>query len=226
MMHRLEATCARITDLQERPSGTLRVTTTLALGTNWLTPRLNDFLKLYPEIHLELILWDEELDLPARQADIGIRLRSSDQPNLIQKRLFTVHFHVYASKSYLERYGIPHSIQDLDHHSLLGFGGEGVPDYISIPWFPTVGQSTMKKRPLLFEVNNLTALKKATEQGFGLAILPDYLVDTDSNLVKILSDCSVPSLECYLIYPEGVRNVARVQVFRDFLVTKARGWVY
>ncbi len=226
MTHRLETACSRIADLQERPSGTLRVTTTLGLGTNWLTPRLGDFLKLYPDIQLELILSDEELDLSARQADIGIRLRSPDQAGLIQRRLFTVHFHVYAATSYLERHGIPHSVEDLDHHTLLSFSGERVPEYLSIPWLSTIGRPTHEKRPFHFEVNNLTALKRATEQGFGLAILPDYLIDSDSNLVKTLADFKVPSLDSYLVYPEAVRNVARVRVLRDFLVTKARGWVY
>ena len=71
----------------------LRVTTTVGLGSTWLTSRVNEFLDLYPGIRLELILDDSELDVAMRQADVAIRLRAPTQPDLIQRKLFTVHFH-------------------------------------------------------------------------------------------------------------------------------------
>ena len=96
----LEATRTRLTDSREKPSGELRVTTTVGLGSSWLTPRLKEFLELYPDISLSLLLRDEELDLSMREADIALRLRQPTQPDLIQRRLFTVHFHAYASPDY------------------------------------------------------------------------------------------------------------------------------
>ena len=75
-------------------------------------------------------------------------------------------------------------------------------------------------------VNNITALKRAVERGIGIAVLPDYLVESDSNLVQILNIADMPSLDSYLVYPEEMKSVARVQVFRDFLVSKAQRWSY
>ena len=98
----------------------LRVTTTVGLGAGWLTDRVQEFSELYPDIQLQLILANEELDLTMRQADCAIRLRQPQQPDLIQRRLFTVHLHLFAAPAYLERYGKPaadrRSRQSPHHH--------------------------------------------------------------------------------------------------------------
>src|SRR5690606_2359278 len=103
VLMKLEAVKARLTETSENPSGTLRITTTVGLGSTWLTQRVHEFVDLYPEISAHLILDDEELDLSMRKADVAIRLRQPTQPDLIQRRLFTVHMHVYAARSYLDR---------------------------------------------------------------------------------------------------------------------------
>ena len=77
---KLEAARAKLTDSRERPNGDLRVTTTPGIGIHWLTPRLGEFLDLYPEVHITLLTTDEELDLAMREADVAIRLRSRPSP--------------------------------------------------------------------------------------------------------------------------------------------------
>src|SRR4026209_666015 len=64
---KLEAARAKLTDSKERPNGDLKVTTTAGIGVNWLTPRLGEFLDLYPDIRMTLIVTDEELDLSMRE---------------------------------------------------------------------------------------------------------------------------------------------------------------
>src|SRR5580704_12296243 len=77
---KLEAARAKLTDSRERPNGDLKVTTTPGIGVHWLTPRLGEFIDLYPEIRISLIVTDEELDLSMREADVAIRLRQPTQP--------------------------------------------------------------------------------------------------------------------------------------------------
>ena len=69
-------------------------------------------------------------------------------------------------------------------------------------------------------------MRSAVETGAGIAVLPDYAVDGNTRLVPILRDIEMPALESYLVYAEEMRNVARVQAFRDFLVGKAQRWAY
>ena len=70
---KLEAARSRLIDSRDKPHGELRVTTTLGLGANWLAPRLGEFLELYPEIKLQLLLTDDDLDLGMREADVALR---------------------------------------------------------------------------------------------------------------------------------------------------------
>ena len=127
---KLEAARAKLTDSREKPNGELKVTTTLGIGVHWLTPRLGEFLDLYPDIRITLITTDEELDLAMREADVAIRLRQPTQPDLIQRKLFSVHFHAYASPEYLKRFGTPRTLEDLDKHRIVLLGGSTVPTYL------------------------------------------------------------------------------------------------
>jgi DNA-binding transcriptional LysR family regulator len=226
MRMRLETTKARLVDTSERPSGTLKVTTTVGLGSIWLAQRIGEFLDIYPDVRVELILNNEELDLAMREADVAIRLRRPAQPDLIQRRLFTIHFHVYASNDYLKRFGEPTTLADLDKHRIVSFGGQEPSYLLAVHWLSTAGRDGQEAREYHYMVNNITALKLAVETGAGIAVLPDYAVVGNPNLTQILRDVEMPSLDSYLVYAEEMRSVARVQAFRDFLITKAQRWTF
>jgi len=222
---KLEAARAKLTDSRERPNGDLKVTTTAGIGLNWLTPRLGEFIDLYPDIHLTLIVTDEELDLSMREADVAIRLRQPQQPDLIQRKLFAVHFHAYGSPEYLKRKGTPRSVADLDNHSILLLGGS-VPQHLqNRRWLIDVGREGKAPRTPILTINNVLGVLRACQQGIGIAMLPDYLVE-DSGLVQLFDDTDGIVLDAFFLYPEELKSVARVQVFRDFLVAKAQRWNY
>ncbi|TDI54721.1 MAG: LysR family transcriptional regulator [Alphaproteobacteria bacterium] len=226
VMIKLEAVRTKLVDSKGQPSGDLRVTTTVGLGSSWLASRVNDFLDLYPGIHLELILSDDELDVGMRKADVAIRLRPPTQPDLVQRKLFTVHFHVYASPDYIRNFGQPKSAADLDDHRIINFG-ENTPAYLrDLNWLVTAGCKSGEKRNPVLTINNVVAIKRAVQKGAGIAMLPDYIINPDSKLVAVLPEAAVPSFETYFVYPEELRNSARVTVFRDFLLANARRWNY
>lgn len=223
---KLEGVRARLAEARGKPSGTLRITTTVGLGSTWLTNRVHEFLDLYPDIHLQLILDDQELDLNMREADVAIRLRQPVQPDLIQRRLFTVHMHLYAAPSYLERFGHPQSIDDIDKHRIVTFGVP-VPQYLrNVNWLETAGRDTGNPRQPILRINNLLSIKNAIARGIGIAVLPDYMIEKDSALVRLLPQAEVPSFSTYFVYPSELKNTARVNVFRDFLLAKAENWAY
>ncbi len=224
---KLEAARTKLTDSRERPNGDLRITTTPGLGVYWLTPRLGDFIELYPDIHIKLLVTDEELDLSMRQADVGIRMRQPAQPDVIQRKLFSVHFHAYASPDYLKRYGTPKSLADLDNHRLVLLDGGPVPSYLqqNRNWLLEVGRDGKGPRTPLIMINNILGLMKACQRGIGIALLPDYLIE-DAGLVQLFGEGDSIALDCYFVYPEELKSVARVQVFRDFLVANAQRWTF
>ena len=223
---KLEAARSRLADSRERPRGELRITTTVGVGTNWLTPRLGEFLELYPEIKVSVILSDDELDIGMREADMAIRVREPVQPDLIRRRLFTMHFHAYASPAYLKRHGQPGTLADLDRHRILVYGAAAGNYLNNINSLAFAGRDVKNPRPIALTINNITAVRNAVESGVGIAVLPDYIVGSDSDLVRILPQADMPELECFLVYAEELRNVARLRVFRDFLIANAQRWDY
>ncbi|HHI81871.1 MAG TPA: LysR family transcriptional regulator [Rhizobiales bacterium] len=223
---RLAATKARITDAREKPAGDLRITTTVGLGSIWLTPRLRPFIEMYPDINVSLMLQDRELDLSMREAEVAIRLRQPSQPDLIQRRLFTVHQNVYASPEYLREHGVPKDLSDLDDHVLLSYG-ETVPPYLSdVNWLQKAGRPAGSPRPVALRINNVYGIRRALETGLGIATLPDYIVGEDTNLIRIELTAATPAFNTYFVYPEELRNSKRVAVFRDFIVARAREWKF
>ena len=161
-----------------------------------------------------------------READVGIWLKAPSQGDLIQRRLFTVHLHVYASRRYLRRYGTPKDATDLDTHRILVFGGTVPAQIRDINWLATAGLDGAEPRKAVLSVNNLYALKQACQRGIGLTILPDYMAREEDNLVQVLSDAELPAFDTYFVYPEEAKASKRVNVFRDFLVSKSRDWSF
>jgi DNA-binding transcriptional LysR family regulator len=221
---KLAAAKTRLMDSKEKPSGELRITTTVGLGSVWLTPRIKEFMELYPDIQVQLLLEDEELDLSMREADVAIRLRRPTQPDLIQRKLFTVHHHVYGSVDYVKNHGIPKSSADLDKHKILVFQGASYLTYVNM--LLTVGRPDNDMRIPALRVNSAYGLRRAVQAGAGIAILSDYLVAPDMNLVQIELDVETPEFDTYFVYPEELKDTKRVTVFRDFLVSKAREWSF
>jgi DNA-binding transcriptional LysR family regulator len=224
---KLEAARAKLTDSKERPNGELKVSTSPGMGLHWLTPRLSEFIDLYPDIHITLITSDEELDLSMREADVAIRLRQPTQPDLIQRKLFSVRFHAYASPEYLKRFSTPKTLEDLDKHRILLLGGTVVPNYFeNRRWLMEVARNGKGPRTPILTINNILGVQRACQRGIGIALLPDYLVEENGGLVQLFGESDTVSLDAYFAYPEELKSVARVQVFRDFLVSKAQRWNY
>jgi DNA-binding transcriptional LysR family regulator len=220
VFHMLTMAEAQLSERQERPSGPLKITTTVALGSTWLTPRIKEFVELYPDIEVSLQLTDGELDLTMREADVALRMGAPRQPDLIQRQILQVRTHVYGSRDYLREFGYPQQPEDLDHHRLIGYGEAQPLPVTTINWLLEVGAQPGHQRRPAFTVNNLYGMYLAVQGGLGLANLPDYMVPPDSNLVQVLPEISSPPTQCYFVYPEEMRHSKRIEVFREFLLRK------
>ena len=217
---------ALIGESRDKPSGELKITTTIGFGSLWLTPRLGEYLELYPDISVALLLDDQELDLSMREADVGIRMRPSTQPDLVQRRLMRMHHHLYASSSYLQRYGEPQSATDLDDHRLVVWGANVPAPVPEVNWLLHSDTGAAVRRAVL-RVNSVQGLMLSVEAGVGLASLPDYLARDrcrDGSLTRVLPELEGPAYDIYFVYPEELRNTKRIATFRDFVVDKVSEW--
>ena len=215
-----------LSDKKDKPSGKIVVTTVMSFGTTWLTPRIQEFMDLNPEIEVELVFDNKELDLSTRQADIGIFMRRPKQLNYIQKKLIDLNYHIYGSPKYLEKHGYPKTINDLNKHKFVSFG-KGAPSPVFNPdWALKLGMKDNKKRKTCMRVNSVYGLLLAVQSGVGLAALPDYITVKQPNIVKILPNIEGPITEADFVYPASLKNVARITAFRNFLFSKIQEWEF
>jgi len=209
-----------ISESKDRPKGPLKITTTVAFGSIWLTPRIREFLDLYPEIQVSLVVDDSELDLSMREADVAIRMSPPRQPDLIQRHLVSVQVHIYATNDYLQKHGMPQRPEDLEEHRIIVYGEDARPPVPGVNWLLEVGvKSGQDRRPIL-TVNNTYGMLRAMMSGLGLAALPDFVANEPNGLVRVLPEVSGPPNEAYFVYPEELRTSKRISVFRDFLLRK------
>jgi len=217
---------ATLSDEKDKLHGKLTVTTVVSFGTTWLTPRIKEFMSLHPEIEVELIFDDKELDLSTRQADIGIFMRRPKQLNYIQKKLINLHYHIYGSTKYLEKHGHPKNARDLGKYKFITYG-RGAPSPVFNPdWALKLGSKDNKKRKPAMKVNSVYGLLLAVQSGVGLAALPDYITVNIPNITKVLPDIEGPLTEVHFVYPQSLRNVAKVKAFRNFLFSKVSEWKF
>ncbi len=213
-------------DKKDKPSGKLTVTTVVSFGTTWLTPRIQEFMKINPEIEIELIFDDKELDLSTRQADIGIWMRRPKQLNYIQKKLIDINYHIYGSVKYLQQHGHPKNTFDLNKHKFISYG-KGAPSPVFNPdWALKLGTKDNKKRKPIMKVNSVYGLLLAVQSGVGLAALPDYMTVSVPNLIRVLPNIEGPKTDAHFVYPQSLKNVARIVAFRNFLYSKVSKWEF
>ena len=214
MNKRLEAASARIRDSEEGVNGELRVTTATGFGTLWLAPRLHLLYEKYPELKIDLMLEERVLDLPMREADVAIRMKEPSQADLIRKRLMNIRMRLYATQPYLDKHGMPQTIEDLANHRLICQN----PNSAQVAAGASlIEELTEVSIPSTLYVNNYFGVLQAVLHDLGVGVLPDYLIESSPSLVRVLPEMESGEVPVFLAYPEELRHSKRIAVFRDFV---------
>ncbi len=219
MQDRLERTRQAIDVSRDRPTGEIRLTTTVSFGSTWLARQLGGFLDIYPDITIKLMLSDNDVDLAKREADVAIRFHLPFQAELVQKPLIGIQHYLCASPDYLARHGVPRSIADLDSHRLLAYG-TAAPEFLKgINWALELGHPGAPREAAL-TINNSHGVLQAVESGAGIAALPSYLIRFSGKVKVVLPDLDGPVFRTYFTYPVELRQSVRVAALRDFLIAR------
>ena len=129
----------------------LRITTTVAFGSIWLTERLKEFIEHYPDIQVTLIVAEDELDLSMGEADVAIRMTPPTQGDLVRRPLLAMHHRVFASPIYLKDHGTPSSVQDLDEHQIIAYDDSFHQPFTDINWLMAAGRKVGDMRHPVLE---------------------------------------------------------------------------
>src|SRR6201995_5711868 len=162
VLSRLRAAEEQLKNLHDSPHGSLKVTASHGIGAYWLLPRMKEFLKEFPEVEIHLLMDDHELDLSQREADLAIRMRAPVQADLIQRKLFTVHYHMYASKAFLKA-GAPKTLEEVADFPVVVYGETAGPEIKEINWLLEHYRKNFKAgaKGSILRVNNITGILKA-----------------------------------------------------------------
>ncbi len=214
MSKRLETASARIRDSEEEVFGELRVTTTVAFGSLWLAPRLPALFDKYPDLKIDLILDENVLDLPMREADVAIRMKEPSQADLIRRRLMAVNMRLYASPDYLAQHGTPERLEELSKHRLIC---QSVTSAQVSAGANFVRELLTYDVPSTLTVNNYFGVLQSVLAGLGIGVLPDYVIEDFPAIVRVLPEAESGEIPVFLAYPEELRQSKRISAFRDFV---------
>lgn len=218
MFASLEDARNSILEESSEPRGRLKVATTVALASLWLVEIIPGFVERYPEIELDIIGHDEQLDVKAREADVSIRPLTENQPDLIQDYLFSCFLQLYASPEYLKKNGCPKKVADLDNHRIITFGETTIRPYADIDWPLRVGAEPDQVRKPFISINSAKGASRLAESGLGVVALSKEFPGIDKmNLVNILQNVKGPIIDLYYIYPAALKNSKRVKAFGEYL---------
>lgn len=215
----------KLQDTQDVDEGALTITVSDFIGSTWLAPKLKDFHEQHPNIQLTILFEDRILNLGMREADAALRLRKSKQGDLVQTHLAEIHFHICASKNYLAKHGTPKTPKDLKEHCLIAFPHETYAPFSNPNWLFDIADVNPEKDLNMLMMNSMYAIHKAVKTGAGIAVLPDYLINTNPDLDMIFPDLERPVVDMYFTYPDERKNSKRINILRDFLVENVDGSV-
>lgn len=207
-------------------SGSVRINASVAFGTIAIEPLLPEFWVGHPNIIVDLSLSDEMADLYLERTDIAFRVGGLADSSLTTRRIGTARRMIVASPAYLDRTGVPETIEDLDRHNCLGFNFQRAK-----PVWPmrTGGRIVDRMVTGTLLANNGETVRRLAVAGAGLARIGDYHARADlaaGRLVEVLGAAGVSDEEEVAALYLGPQHLpARVRVFLDFFVPRLRAFI-
>lgn len=223
MLSQFERSKQALNDLNQTPSGTVRIHTPVVFGQKHIAPWLGGLLARYPQLNIELIQEDEMVDFHHARIDLAFRIDTLPNSSLKVRSFALQHYYLVASPHYLTRNGTPQTLKDLHkHHCLMYKGASGLHlwhfckqagEWESLALTPKIAS------------NNVNSLVTAALQHAGIVLFPDWLIGEHiqrGELIPILTDYQVATnpQEQYVsaVYPNTVQPSRNIRVVLDYFV--------
>ena len=209
----LDAAEQAVTNLQSKPQGMIKLTAPVTYGEQQLMPLVNDFMVQYSDIEVTAFLSNQQVDLIEEGYDLAIRIGKLRDSTMMAKKLSSRTNFVCAAPSYIEKYGIPHSLTELGQHNCL----LGTLDY----WhFKESGKEKNIRVTGSVRYNSGYSLVDAAIKGLGIVQLPDYYVQKhleSGELVSLLDNLREPEEAIWALYPHNRHLSPKIRLLLDYL---------
>ena len=219
----LDAADQAVAQAQSSPRGLLRVNAPMSFGTLQLGPAVADFMVDYPELQIQLVLSDDQVDPMQGGFDVTLRIADLESSSLIARKIVAIDRAVCASPDYLAQHGAPSVPEDLRRHALLTYGFLLTGNQWKLTG--TDGDHWVQPNWTLC-VNNAEVLRDAAVAGRGVALLPTFIAGDAlraGTLQRLLKTYKAPPLTLYALYPPTRHLAVKVRLLIDFLVARFAG---
>ncbi|WP_201617929.1 LysR family transcriptional regulator [Psychrobacter urativorans] len=212
----LDAAEQAVSNLQSKPQGRIKLTAPVTYGEQQLLPLVNDFMMHYSDIEVTAFLSNQTVDLMEGNYDLAIRIGKLSDSTMMAKKLSRRTNFVCAAPAYIEKLGIPHSLNDLNRHNCL----LGTLDY----WhFKEASKERNIRVTGTVRYNSGYSLADAALKGLGIVQLPDYYVQKyleSGELVSLLDNYREPEEEIWAVYPHNRHLSPKIRLLVDFLAER------
>ena len=198
-------------------SGRLRVGGAVTFSRLHVVPRLRKFMDRHPDLDVELLLDDRNLDLVEAGLDVALRMGNLQDSSLTARKIAQSPRSVVGAPGYFARAGEPVSPEDLaDHQSVIydQRGGGAV-------W--TFTQGAMERAVTLKSRVRITAaegVREAVFDGLGLTVTSDWMFAPEiasGRVRRVLPDWRLPSIDLWAVFPSGRQASAKARAFAHFI---------
>lgn len=215
----LEETEMSFRNVERKPKGRLRIDAPSSIGRLILIPRLCEFHQRYPDIELVIGMGDRPVDMVQEAVDCVIRIGQLQDSTMVARRIGTFQTVTCAAPGYLERHGMPHTLEDLKQHRAVNYFSSRTGR--NIDWdFIVDGVTTEMKMEGMVAVNDAEAYVACAVQGFGLIQSARYMVLPQlesGELVEVLPDLSSTPMPISAVYLHNRHLSPKVRVFVDWV---------
>ena len=198
-------------------AGSIRLSVPVSFGMSHLSAAIDKFIKLHPSVEFDISFSDRHIDLIEEGVDLALRISELKDSSLIARRICPVSIYLAASPSYLETHGTPTTLEELKHHKLLKYLGSSSG---TVRIQDLEKQEHMIPMQVSMHANNGDFLMQMAKAGHGIISSPAFIcwdALKTGELVKILSDYTVPPINAYAVYPANRYLSQRARIFIAFL---------
>jgi DNA-binding transcriptional LysR family regulator len=202
---------ARASGQDERMEGSVRVTTSEGF-TGFLVKRLVPLRDLHPKLVVEVLSGNAALDLARREADFAVRMVKTTAPDLVERKIGSVGWGLYAAEAYVARKGPLASTTDLRGHDVVGYG-DALANVPGAKFLSEHGEGTN----VVMRGNSIVSVLNAVSVGMGLGAVPCFLAANEPTLRRLTPDV-LAERDVWLVYHPEVAKIARVRAVLDFVI--------
>lgn len=202
-----------------QPKGIVKITAPNNIAYRYLPRYITEFNLLYPEIHIELLVSNQEFNMSNRQADIAVRATSSPPEHLIGKKVSTLNWSLFGGEIYRDRFDFPKNINELKGHPLIGAAGV-MRNLSAFTWLDKHFSDQVITR-----CDDLSAMSYFVESGQGLALLPNDQIRPE--ITRLFAAKETKPSNLWLLTHPDLRNVERIKLIMQHLTTAfSQEWAF